>query len=89
MPISCSSTQTQKMHKTPFIAGNSTENLVNTIMTTMYGAKWILEIPGGKFVKYIVVQLLAVHLKRIQNNTKCKLILKNRKRKYITLGSKI
>ena len=46
----------------------------------MHGARWMLEISGGHFVKYNCLNHCAVHLKIIQN-IECKLHLENKKEK--------
>ena len=50
----------------------STGNIVNDTVMTVHGAKWVLNISGDHFVKYLITYLLAVHLKLTQNNIECK-----------------
>ena len=49
-------------------------SMVNNIVITMYGARWVLEISEGPHCKVqYVIGHYAVHLKLIQNSVECKL----------------
>ena len=47
--------------------------MVNNNVVTVYGARWGLDISGEHFVKYILSNHCANHLKLIQTNMECKL----------------
>ena len=49
---------------------------VSNIVVSMYDTVWVLEIPGEHFVKYVIANHYAVHVKLTQNNTECILYLK-------------
>ena len=44
----------------------------------MHGAMWVLEISGDHFVKYVIFNHYAAHLKPIQNNIEIKKLKKKK-----------
>ena len=55
---------------------HSIGNIVGNIVITVYGVRWVLEIPGGPLCK-VSDCVTTMHLKPMQNNIDCKLQRKN------------